>query len=232
MTMTEESQVQGYQLLVGAFGDEGSAANAVSQLKAAFRHRRGIMPAAASLARDAGGDLTIEETNELDSKTGAIAGGVAGGLLGLLGGRRGALLGAGIGAVLGSVAAQRLDTGIPDDRLENIGNMLDNATSAAACIIADGAADEARDILKGLGATIDTEPFTRDTDFMKQLQSGNYAGAFNSLAGQAETAMSGATVAATEVAQKVAEQAKGAVGQTRKAGEDAAPDLDESIPVT
>jgi hypothetical protein len=134
--------------------------------------------------------------------------------------------------VLGSVAAQKLDTGIPDTRLEAIGGMLSNATSAAACIVADGAAEEARAILKDLGGTVDTEPFTRETDFMKQLQSGNYTGALNTLAGQAETAVTGATVAATEAAQKVAEQAKGAVSQVKKTGEDAAADAGESIPVS
>jgi uncharacterized membrane protein len=229
--MTQEVQSQGYQLLVGAFGDQAAAAEAVARLKASFRDRRGVMPAAASLSKDSAGALTIEETNELDSKTGAIAGGVAGGLLGLLGGRRGALLGAGIGAVLGSVAAQKLDTGIPDGRLETIGSMLNNATSAAACILLDSAAEEGRALLKDLGATVDAEPFTRDTDFMKQLQSGNVTGALNSLAGQADTAMSGATVAATEAAQRVSEQAKGAVAQAKKTGE-AAADAAQDIPVS
>lgn len=230
--MTEEKQAKTFQLLIGAFTDAASGAAATERLQSAFKSRKAEMPSVAWVTKDADGKLAIKEMNELDSKTGAIAGGVAGGLLGLLGGKKGALLGAGVGALLGGVAAQKLDTGIPDPRLMAIGAALEAATSAAVCIVAGSAEEEARAILKDLGATLESEPFAMDTDFVKQLQSRNYSGALTMMAQQAETTMSGAAATATETAKKAADQAGAMVNQAKKSGGDAAADATENIPVS
>lgn len=230
--MTEETQAKGFQLLIGTFTDDTSGAAATERLQAAFKSRKAEMPAIAWVTKDGDGKLAIKEVNELDSKTGAIAGGVAGGLLGLLGGKKGALLGAGIGALLGGVAAQKLDTGIPDPRLMAIGESLAAATSASVCIIADSAQEEARAILKDLGATVEAEPFALNTDFIKQLQTGNYSAALTMMAQQAETTVSGAAAAATETAKKAADQAGDMVNQAKKGTGDAAADVTENIPIS
>ena len=81
-------------------------------------------------------------------------------------------------------------------RLAAIGAALDEATGAAVAIVGDEVAHTVLALLKGLGAQTQTEPFARETDFMKQLQAGDIAGAANTLANQAEGAITGASAMA------------------------------------
>ncbi len=104
--------------------------------------------------------------------------------------------------------AKKLDTGIPDPRLAAIGAALDEATGAAVAIVGDEVAHTALTLLKGLGGQTQTEPFARETDFMKQLQAGNIAGAATILANQAEGAITGATTMAVERAESLTGQAR------------------------
>ena len=115
---------------------------------------------------------------------------------------------AALGALLGGVAAKKLDTGIPDPRLAAIGAALDEATGAAVAIVGDEVAHTALTLLKGLGAQTQTEPFARETDFMKQLQSGDIAGAARTLADEAEGRLAGATSMAVERAEALTGQAR------------------------
>lgn len=198
--MTEQT---GFQLLIATFADETTAAAAVSRLLAEFQGRRAALPAAAYVGKSAGGELTIRETADLGGKQGAAAGALAGGLVGLLSRKRGVFSSAALGALLGGVAAKKLDTGIPDPRLAAIGAALDEATGAAVAIIGDEVAHTALTLLKGLGAQTQTEPFARETDFMKQLQAGNIAGAASILANQAEGSIAGATTLAIGKAEEL-----------------------------
>lgn len=198
--MTEQT---GFQLLIATFADETTAAAAVSRLLAEFQGRRAALPAAAYVGKSAGGELTIRETADLGGKQGAAAGALAGGLVGLLSRKRGVFSSAALGALLGGVAAKKLDTGIPDPRLAAIGAALDEATGAAVAIVGDEVAHTALTLLKGLGAQTQTEPFARETDFMKQLQAGNIAGAASILANQAEGSIAGATTLAIGKAEEL-----------------------------
>jgi uncharacterized membrane protein len=196
--MTEQT---GFQLVIATFTDETTAATAVKRLLTEFQGRRAALPAAAYVGKSAGGELTIRETADLGGKQGAAAGALAGGLVGLLSRRRGVVGSAALGALLGGVVAKKLDTGIPDPRLAAIGAALDEATGAAVAIVDDEVAHTALALLKGLGAQTQSEPFARETDFMKQLQAGDLAGAANTLANQAEGALAGATTMAVERAE-------------------------------
>ena len=203
--MTEQT---GFQLVIATFTDETTAAAAVNRLLAQYRGNRATLPAAAYVGKDADGDLTIRETADLGGKQGAAAGALAGGLVGLLSRKRGVFGSAALGALLGGVAAKKLDTGIPDPRLAAIGAALDEATGAAVAIVGDEVAHTVLSLLKGLGAQTQTEPFARETDFMKQLQAGDLAGAANTLANQAEGALAGATQMAVERAEALTGQAR------------------------
>ena len=196
----------GFQLVIATFTDETTAAAAVNRLLAEFQGRRAALPAAAYVGKDADGDLTIRETADLGGKQGAAAGALAGGLVGLLSRKRGVFGSAALGALLGGVAAKKLDTGIPDPRLAAIGAALDEATGAAVAIVGDEVAATVLTLLKGLGAQTQTEPFARETDFMKQLQAGDIAGAAHTLANQAEGALAGATSLAVEKAESLTGQ--------------------------
>ena len=202
------SEQTGFQLVIATFTDETTAAAAVNRLLAEFQGRRAALPAAAYVGKDADGELTIRETADLGGKQGAAAGALAGGLVGLLSRKRGVFGSAALGALLGGVVAKKLDTGIPDPRLAAIGAALDEATSAAVAIVGDEVAHTALTLLKGLGAQTQTEPFARETDFMKQLQAGNISGAATILANQAEGALAGATSMAVERAESLTGQAR------------------------
>src|SRR5690606_24092302 len=100
---------------------------------------------------------------------------------GLLSRKRGTVSTAALGALLGGVAAHKMDTGIPDPRLEAIGASMDVASSAAVAVVGDEAFGEAKTILSGLGAAVNAEPFDYDTDFVEQMKAGEYRGAMTAL---------------------------------------------------
>lgn len=181
------SELDDFQLLVGTFEEETTASESLDLMLSTFRERRSELPALATVVKNAAGDLTIRETDDIGKKKGAIAGGVAGGLLGLFGGKRKAVVGAGLGALLGGMAADRMDTGIPDPQLEAIGASLAKASSAIVAIVATSSLAEAKGVVAGVGGTITVEPFARDTDFMRQLREGDYDSALTSLASYTES---------------------------------------------
>ena len=194
--MTEQS---GYQLLISTFDDENAGTEAVSRLLAQFKGQTQAVPAVASVVKTADGELAIRETSDLGAKQGAAAGALAGSLVGLLSRRRGVVGSAAIGALLGGVAAHKLDTGIPDPRLAAIGQALENATSAAVAIVSDEVLAEVKGIVGDLGGATVIEAIDHKTDFMKQMQSGDYAGALAALGNQTETTVSGASDSATQM---------------------------------
>lgn len=182
--MTENNT---YQLLIATFEGESAGVAAVGSLVDAFRQNRAALPAAASIVKDAAGTLTIRETSDIGTKQGAAAGALAGGLIGLLSRKRGTVSSAALGALLGGVAAHKIDTGIPDPRLEAIGAAMDIASSAAVAVVSDLGFGEAKALLSGLGAAVSAEPFDYDTDFVQQMQDGDYRGAMSALANRAES---------------------------------------------
>ena len=203
--MTEST---GFQLLISTFDDETAAPQAVAQLSALFRSDLKSMPAVASVVRSAEGTLTIQETSDIGAKQGAAAGALAGGLLGLLSRKRGVVGSAAVGALLGGVLAHKVDTGIPDPRLEAIGQSLENATSAVVAIVNDEAMGKVRAIVDGFAGATVTEAFDHKTDFIKQIQSGDYAGALTALANQTEGKVSGAKDVASSAAQDLTSKAQ------------------------
>lgn len=195
------SEQTGYQLLISTFGDESTALKGVTQLLDQFAGRSQAMPAVASVVKAADGKLTIQENADIGGKQGAAAGALAGGLVGLLSRRRSVVGSAAIGALLAGAAAHKMDTGIPDPRLEAIGQALDEATSAVVAIINDEALAEAKTLVTGLGGSTVLEAFDHKTDFMKQIQSGDYSGALTALANQAESGVAGASGSASSMIQ-------------------------------
>lgn len=207
--MTENN---GYQLIIATFEGESAGVAAVGSLVDANRQDRAALPAAASIMKDATGKLTIRETTDIGAKQGAAAGALAGGLIGLLSRKRGTVSSAALGALLGGVAAHKIDTGIPDPRLEAIGQSLENASSAAVAIVSDAAFGDAKALLSGLGAAITAEPFDYDTDFVRQMQEGNYRGAMAALANRTESMVANAGGTASGLAQQASEAGRDLVG--------------------
>jgi uncharacterized membrane protein len=195
--------LNGFQLVIAAFPGESAGPEALSQLLATFKSNRPAMPAGASIVKDADGALTIKETDDIGAKQGAAAGAVAGGLIGLLSRKRGTVSTAALGALLGGVVAHKVDTGIPDPRLEAIGEALDHSSSAAVAVLRDDIFGEAKALLSGQGAEINTEPFDPKTDFVQQMQAGDYRGALSALANRAESMVASAGGAVGDAAGKI-----------------------------
>lgn len=198
----------GFRLVIANFFDETTTRKAVHGLMAEFRNDRAAMPAAALVTKDAAGKLTIRETSDVGAKQGAAAGALVGGLIGLLSRKRGALGTAAFGALLGGAVAHKLDTGIPDARLKEIGERLHASHGAAVAILSDAAYDRAMALLAELQGRVESEPFAHETDFMKQLQAGDYGGAAATIASQAEGALAGATTLAVEKAEALSGEAR------------------------
>lgn len=194
-----------YSLIIATFADETSGVTAVAGLVDAYRNDRAAMPAAASIVKDAAGALVIKETSDIGAKQGAAAGALAGGLLGLFSRKRGTVSSAAFGALVGGVAAHKLDTGIPDPRLEAIGASLAGASSAAVAILSDAALAETKTRLGELGATLAIEPFDHDTDFVQQMKDGNFRQALGSLANRAESMVATAGSSAGDLLHKATE---------------------------
>lgn len=201
------SEQTDFNLLIGTFDKEAAATEAVQHLHSAYRERRGELPALASVVKDSAGNLMIQETDDIGKKKGAIAGGLAGGVLGLLGGKRKAVIGAGLGALLGGMAADRMDTGIPDPHLEAIGQSLEAASSAVVALVAASALAEVKGVIAGMSGTVAVEPFARDTDFMRQLREGDYESALASLSVHTESFVANAGDIAGKTAQELAGKA-------------------------
>lgn len=201
-----------YQLIIATFEGETAGEAAVSSLVDAFRGDRPALPAAASIVKDAAGALTIKETSDIGAKQGAAAGALAGGLIGILSRKRGTVSSAALGALLGGVAAHKMDTGIPDPRLEAIGESMDHASSAAVAVVSDMGFGDAKALLSGLGAAISAEPFDYDTDFVQQMQAGDYRAAMTALANRAESMVAGASGAAGSAAQMAADKGRELAG--------------------
>lgn len=210
------SETTTYVLMVATFADETSGVNAVAGLVNAFRQNRAAMPAAASIVKDAKGELTIKETDDIGAKQGAAAGAVAGGLIGLLSKKRGTVSTAALGALLGGVVAHKVDTGIPDPRLEEIGRSMDAASSAAVAILSDDMLAETKSRFAGLGATVTAEPFYFDTDFVQQMKSGEFMQAMSSLANRAESMVATAGRTAGETVGKATEAGREFVGKEKE----------------
>jgi uncharacterized membrane protein len=210
--MTEHNT---YQLLIATFEGESAGIAAVGSLVDAFRQNRAALPAAASIVKDAAGQLAIKETTDIGAKQGATAGALAGGLIGLLSRKRGTVSSAALGALLGGVAAHKIDTGIPDPRLEAIGASLDHSSSAAVAVVSDATFGEAKALLSGLGAEITTEAFDYDTDFVQQMQSGDYRGAMTALANRAESMVANAGGMAGDAAQMAADKGRELTGREK-----------------
>ena len=118
------------QLVVAAYRDEEAADQVADALKQAKQQGQIYYQNVAVVRKNPEGKVKIKETGDMGAAPGAGIGAVAGGALGLLAGPAGLVAGAAVGAVIGGVGAALHDAGIPDDRLEEIGDVLGPGNSA------------------------------------------------------------------------------------------------------
>lgn len=123
------------ELLVSAYNEPSKADSVLQQMKKAEKDGLIRIANAAILTKDSDGKVNIHETEDVDSRKGAIFGAITGGLLGLLGGPIGAILGAAAGAATGGFAAKKLDFGFENDALDELKEGLTPGSSAIIAIV-------------------------------------------------------------------------------------------------
>lgn len=138
-------EASNYEMIVISFDDENRADEVLDTLKQMEDMAVVDLKSGAVVLRDASGKVTVKETSDFDAKQGAIGGALAGAVLGLLGG--GLLRGAILGAAGGAVAGKVIDLGLEDDFLEEIGNSLENSSSAVVALVDFDQVDQAMEEL-------------------------------------------------------------------------------------
>jgi len=156
------------QVAVAAFKDEKAADEALAELREAkWAGLIGIREAAV-IRRDEKNKLHIKEPKDWGGGKGAVVGGLVGGFIGLLAGPVG-LIGI-TGAVVGGLAAKLRDSGIPDERLKQIGDALPPGSSALIAVIEHRWVNDLENQLSEAGAEVMTE--TISADIAEQLEAG------------------------------------------------------------
>lgn len=160
------------QLIVAAFQDEKSAAQALKVLKQARREKLIGIQNAAVLRKDEKGKLHIKETADMGGRKGATLGGVAGAAIGLIAGPA-LLVPAAVGALVGGLAAKLRDSGFSDERLKTLGDNLKPGSSAIVAVVEHTWVNEVEKAMAEAGA--DAVTAALGADIAAQLEAGNQA---------------------------------------------------------
>jgi uncharacterized membrane protein len=142
------------ELIIAAFNDEDEADKALETLKKLEKEEIIMLVNAAVMVKDEKGKVKLKETQDVDSKRGAVFGAIAGGLIGLLGGPAGVIVGAAAGAATGGVAAGKIDMGFPNDTLKEIQEALTPGSSAILALIQHEWIDRVVEEMEKLGASL------------------------------------------------------------------------------
>lgn len=178
--MTDDSRTEEtLQLQVAIFEDEEATSMALDDLKRAQKSHIIAVRAMASVWHDEEGELQIKESADPGGRSGALAGGLIGAIIGLLGGPGGAMVAGAAGALVGGVTATIIDSGIPDQNLELIGQSLLPGDSALVLVVDEQWQAKTKRILASAGARVLTGSLTAVIAQQLQLppeQSANAAG--------------------------------------------------------
>lgn len=158
------------QLIVAAFNDEQAAGEVYDELRMAKWAGAIGIENAAVIRRDEKNKVHIKERGDPGGAKGAVIGGVVGGIIGALAGPAGVAVGAAAGAAVGGATAKVYDSGIPDERLEKIGEALTPGSSAIVALIEHKWVAEAEKEMAEAGANVMTEALSED--IAKQLAEG------------------------------------------------------------
>jgi signal transduction histidine kinase/uncharacterized membrane protein len=130
-------------LVAVAFDAPEDAARALGFIEE-FR-KRGTLKIlnAAVLVRDAEGNITVQDTRDIDPEKGRLLGAVTGGLIGLVGGPVGAVVGAGAGGLAG----KKIDFGFSEKFLDGLKQYLKPDTSALIVLVEHGYYEQLSEVI-------------------------------------------------------------------------------------
>ncbi len=162
------------QLVVAAFNEEKGADEALKQLKIAkWSGLIGIKDAAV-IRRDAKNKIHIKDVRDVGGGRGSVAGGLFGAAIALLTGGAGLVLAGATGALVGGLAAKKIDMGLPNKRLKELGEALKPGSSGIVAVIEHKWVADLEKELAEAGATVLTEALK--ADIAQQLEAGRDVG--------------------------------------------------------
>ncbi|MGD8465227.1 MAG: DUF1269 domain-containing protein [Anaerolineae bacterium] len=167
-----EGQTQ-IELIARVFDDAQRADKALEFVEDLRRRKVFKILNAAVLVKDADGEVSVQDTRDIDPKQGRLLGVITGGLVGLVGGPVGAVLGALAGLGAGGLAGKLLDFGFSDKFLKNLEQYLQPGSSALILLVEDEWAVQASDALKDLGGVVLQQTLTDQLvqDLMQEVES-------------------------------------------------------------
>jgi uncharacterized membrane protein len=110
---------------------------------------------AAVVVRTADGRIELRQTKEVAAGEGIVAGGTAGMVAGLL---LGGPIGGALVGMLGGGIYGAIDTGIPNDRMHELGEKLSPGSALLCVLVRPDSADRVRELLAGYGDVVEAEP--------------------------------------------------------------------------
>ncbi len=116
-------------IIVAAYPEEGKANEILAKANDAKKQKTLDFWDTVVIRKNEQGHYYFNESKDSSAPKGAGIGAVIGGLLGTPAGPAGVILGAGFGAAIGGFAANK-DSGISDERLEEVGQALQSGNSA------------------------------------------------------------------------------------------------------
>lgn len=156
-------------VIVAAYDEEKAAFEAYEYLRDSRTVAKLYYQVAAMVWRAEDGKLHIKEPDDKTTGAGIGVGAVLGGMIGTLAGPAGIVLGASAGAAIGGLAASG-DSGIPDERLKEIGEALTPGTSALVVLLDESDVEETRQALTEQGSEVMVTSL--DADLAEQLAAG------------------------------------------------------------
>ncbi|MFO7680076.1 MAG: DUF1269 domain-containing protein [Chloroflexota bacterium] len=142
------------QVIVAGFDSEEGADEAYQTLKALKREKLLTVKDAALLRRDMRNKVHIKELHDMGGVKGAVAGGLIGTSIALLTGPAGLLVTGAVGAAVGGLVAKKRDSGLPNEQLKNLAEILKPGTSMIVAIVEHHWVDDFRDSLGKAGAKV------------------------------------------------------------------------------
>ena len=155
-------------IVVAAYNEEKAADQVADELKS-----QGVDYSNLAVVRKTeGSKVKIKESGDMSFGPGAGIGAVIGGVLGLFAGPAGLVAGAAAGGAIGGTAAALHDAGIPDERLEEIGNLLKPETSALIVILEQAEVEGEKEDLEALDQSIEEFVEALAADIRSYLDAG------------------------------------------------------------
>ena len=157
-----QQQVDPIELLIVKFDDTATADKALEAIKELSKDKSVQLINVAVLTKDADGETSIKEIDDVYPRQGAWVGGITGGLIGLLAGPIGAVVGAAAGAATGRIAAGAIDLGFKNQDLQTMIGRLEAGGSAIVILVKFELAERVLDTLAPLNGELVRETLTEE----------------------------------------------------------------------